>query len=261
MHADHVGWGWGARTPFVSAPNPTPRCHSNGLDVQTLTPPLQLPQRTRPSATPEGWGGGGQGRRDRPLRCRQRWPICFQARPSRSMSTMGWPAAWRVLTPPQRPSRCGHHGLCPFPLPRVPSKVSGHLPPGEYELAPLSAIPVDKVAGRGRAHAAGERHECYLQAGGRGVPALPGGVGPELLKLVHRAAHHLVPVRWQEVLTSQLHNLEKHLSEVGCPQSGKLSPSSRGGQVTQEGCKRRKKMTSTPQTMMDRSQLLPGPFL
>lgn len=63
------------------------------------------------------------------------------------------------------------------------------------------------------------------------MPALSGRVGPELLKLVHRAAHHLVPVRWQEVLTSQLYNLEKHLSQVGCPQSRKLltKPPGRAG--------------------------------
>ncbi|EPY75994.1 zinc finger protein DZIP1 isoform 1 [Camelus ferus] len=145
-----------------------------------------------------------------------------------------------------------------------PSAASGPLPFFQFrprlesvDWRRLSAIDVDKVAGAVDVLTLQENivNITFCKLEDEKCPHCQSGVDPVLLKLIRLAQLTIeYLLHSQEFLTSQLHNLEERLllSLADCEQSKQLL-SKQAGQIKllKEECKRRKKMISTQQLMME----------
>nr|XP_015100507.1 zinc finger protein DZIP1 isoform X2 [Vicugna pacos] len=145
-----------------------------------------------------------------------------------------------------------------------PSAASGPLPFFQFrprlesvDWRRLSAIDVDKVAGAVDVLTLQENivNITFCKLEDEKCPHCQSGVDPVLLKLIRLAQLTIeYLLHSQEFLTSQLHSLEERLllSLADCEQSKQLL-SKQAGQIKllKEECKRRKKMISTQQLMME----------
>lgn len=145
-----------------------------------------------------------------------------------------------------------------------PSVASGHLPFFQFrprlesvDWRRLSAIDVDKVAGAVDVLTLQENivNITFCKLEDEKCPHCQSGVDPVLLKLIRLAQLTIeYLLHSQEFLTSQLHNLEERLrlSLADCEQSKKLLTKQAGEiKLLKEECKRRKKMISTQQMMIE----------
>ncbi|XP_019592736.2 cilium assembly protein DZIP1 isoform X1 [Rhinolophus sinicus] len=145
-----------------------------------------------------------------------------------------------------------------------PSAASGHLPFFQFrprlesvDWRRLSAIDVDKVAGAVDVLTLQENimNITFCKLEDEKCPHCQSGVDPVLLKLIRLAQLTIeYLLHSQEFLTSQLHNLEDRLrlSQADCEQSKQLLNKQAGEiKLLKEECKRRKKMISTQQMMID----------
>nr|KAF6427447.1 DAZ interacting zinc finger protein 1 [Rousettus aegyptiacus] len=144
------------------------------------------------------------------------------------------------------------------------SAASGHLPFFQFrprlesvDWRRLSAIDVDKVAGAVDVLTLQENivNITFCKLEDEKCPHCQSGVDPVLLKLIRLAQLTIeYLLHSQEFLTSQLHNLEERLrlSLADCEQSKKLLTKQAGEiKLLKEECKRRKKMISTQQMMIE----------
>ncbi|XP_054442456.1 cilium assembly protein DZIP1 isoform X2 [Pteronotus mesoamericanus] len=121
----------------------------------------------------------------------------------------------------------------------------------------LSAIDVDKVAGAVDVLTLQENimNITFCKLEDEKCPHCQSGVDPVLLKLIRLAQLSIeYLMHSQEFLTSQLHNVEERLrlSLANCEQSKELLTKQAGEiKFLKEECKRRKKMISTQQMMME----------
>lgn len=121
----------------------------------------------------------------------------------------------------------------------------------------LSAIDVDKVAGAVDVLTLQENimNITFCKLEDEKCPHCQSGVDPVLLKLIRLAQLTIeYLLHSQEFLTSQLHSLEErlHLSMAEGEQSKKLLAKQAGEiKLLKEECKRRKKMISTQQLMIE----------
>uniref|UniRef100_A0A8C9GVJ7 Cilium assembly protein DZIP1 n=1 Tax=Piliocolobus tephrosceles TaxID=591936 RepID=A0A8C9GVJ7_9PRIM len=121
----------------------------------------------------------------------------------------------------------------------------------------LSAIDVDKVAGAVDVLTLQENimNITFCKLEDEKCPHCQSGVDPVLLKLIRLAQFTIeYLLHSQEFLTSQLHTLEERLrlSHCDCEQSKKLLTKQAGEiKMLKEECKRRKKMISTQQLMIE----------
>ncbi|XP_015446381.1 zinc finger protein DZIP1 isoform X8 [Pteropus alecto] len=145
-----------------------------------------------------------------------------------------------------------------------PSAASGHLPFFQFrprlesvDWRRLSAIDVDKVAGAVDVLTLQENivNITFCKLEDEKCPHCQSGVDPVLLKLIRLAQLTIeYLLHSQEFLTSQLHNLEERLrlSLADCEQSKNLLTKQAGEiKLLKEECKRRKKMISTQQMMIE----------
>lgn len=144
------------------------------------------------------------------------------------------------------------------------SAASGHLPFFQFrprlenvDWRRLSAIDVDKVAGAVDVLTLQENimNITFCKLEDEKCPHCQSGVDPVLLKLIRLAQLTIeYLLHSQEFLTSQLHHLEERLrlSQADCEQ-GKQLLNRQAGEIKllKEECKRRKKMISTQQMMID----------
>lgn len=121
----------------------------------------------------------------------------------------------------------------------------------------LSAIDVDKVAGTVDVLTLQENimNITFCKLEDEKCPHCHSGVDPVLLKLIRLAQLTIeYLMHSQEFLTSQLHSLEErlHQSLGDCEQSKELLTKQAGEmKLLKEECKRRKKMISTQQLMIE----------
>ncbi|XP_053772288.1 cilium assembly protein DZIP1 isoform X2 [Desmodus rotundus] len=121
----------------------------------------------------------------------------------------------------------------------------------------LSAIDVDKVAGAVDVLTLQENimNITFCKLEDEKCPHCQSGVDPVLLKLIRLAQLSIeYLMHSQEFLTTQLHNVEERLrlSLANCEQSKELLTKQAGEiKFLKEECKRRKKMISTQQMMME----------
>nr|XP_012996882.1 zinc finger protein DZIP1 isoform X2 [Cavia porcellus] len=121
----------------------------------------------------------------------------------------------------------------------------------------LSAIDVDKVAGAVDVLTLQENimNITFCKLEDEKCPHCHSGVDPVLLKLIRLAQFTIeYLMHSQEFLTSQLHSLEErlHQSMGDCEQSKELLAKQAGDiKLLKEECKRRKKMISTQQLMIE----------
>lgn len=121
----------------------------------------------------------------------------------------------------------------------------------------LSAIDVDKVAGAVDVLTLQENlmNITFCKLEDEKCPHCQSGVDPVLLKLIRLAQLSIeYLMHSQEFLTTQLHNVEERLrlSLANCEQSKELLAKQAGDiKFLKEECKRRKKMISTQQMMME----------
>ncbi|XP_058132478.1 cilium assembly protein DZIP1 isoform X2 [Dasypus novemcinctus] len=121
----------------------------------------------------------------------------------------------------------------------------------------LSAIDVDKVAGAVDVLTLQENimNITFCKLEDEKCPHCQSGVDPVLLKLIRLAQLTIeYLLHSQEFLTSQLHNLEERLrlTVADCEQSKKLVTKQMGEiKILKDECKRRKKMISTQQLMIE----------
>ncbi|XP_012996882.2 cilium assembly protein DZIP1 isoform X3 [Cavia porcellus] len=121
----------------------------------------------------------------------------------------------------------------------------------------LSAIDVDKVAGAVDVLTLQENimNITFCKLEDEKCPHCHSGVDPVLLKLIRLAQFTIeYLMHSQEFLTSQLHSLEErlHQSMGDCEQSKELLAKQAGEiKLLKEECKRRKKMISTQQLMIE----------
>lgn len=145
-----------------------------------------------------------------------------------------------------------------------PSAASGPLPFFQFrprlesvDWRRLSAIDVDKVAGAVDVLTLQENimNITFCKLEDEKCPHCQSGVDPVLLKLIRLAQLSIeYLMHSQEFLTSQLHNVEERLrlSLANCEQSKELLTKQAGEiKFLKEECKRRKKMISTQQMMME----------
>ncbi|XP_008540755.1 cilium assembly protein DZIP1 isoform X2 [Equus przewalskii] len=145
-----------------------------------------------------------------------------------------------------------------------PSAASGPLPFFQFrprlesvDWRRLSAIDVDKVAGAVDVLTLQENimNITFCKLEDEKCPHCQSGVDPVLLKLIRLAQLTIeYLLHSQEFLTSQLHHLEERLrlSLADCEQSKKLLTKQAGEiKLLKEECKRRKKMISTQQLMIE----------
>uniref|UniRef100_A0A2I3HTT7 Cilium assembly protein DZIP1 n=1 Tax=Nomascus leucogenys TaxID=61853 RepID=A0A2I3HTT7_NOMLE len=145
-----------------------------------------------------------------------------------------------------------------------PSAASGPLPFFQFrprlesvDWRRLSAIDVDKVAGAVDVLTLQENimNITFCKLEDEKCPHCQSGVDPVLLKLIRLAQFTIeYLLHSQEFLTSQLHTLEERLRLSHCDgeQSKKLLTKQAGEIKTlKEECKRRKKMISTQQLMIE----------
>ncbi|XP_014446421.1 zinc finger protein DZIP1 isoform X1 [Tupaia chinensis] len=145
-----------------------------------------------------------------------------------------------------------------------PSAASGPLPFFQFrprleslDWRRLSAIDVDKVAGAVDVLTLQENimNITFCKLEDEKCPHCQSGVDPVLLKLIRLAQLTIeYLLHSQEFLTSQLHSLEERLrlSLSDCEQSKKMLTKQAGEiKLLKEECKRRKKMISTQQLMIE----------
>ncbi|XP_023978935.2 cilium assembly protein DZIP1 isoform X2 [Physeter macrocephalus] len=145
-----------------------------------------------------------------------------------------------------------------------PSAASGPLPFFQFrprlesvDWRRLSAIDVDKVAGAVDVLTLQENimNITFCKLEDEKCPHCQSGVDPVLLKLIRLAQLTIeYLLHSQEFLTSQLHNLEERLrlSLAECEQSKRLLTKQAGEiKFLKEECKRRKKLISTQQLMIE----------
>uniref|UniRef100_A0A8C3YCG3 Cilium assembly protein DZIP1 n=1 Tax=Catagonus wagneri TaxID=51154 RepID=A0A8C3YCG3_9CETA len=145
-----------------------------------------------------------------------------------------------------------------------PSVASGPLPFFQFrprlesvDWRRLSAIDVDKVAGAVDVLTLQENimNITFCKLEDEKCPHCQSGVDPVLLKLIRLAQLTIeYLLHSQEFLTSQLHHLEERLrlSLADCEQSKKLLSKQAGEiKLLKEECKRRKKIISTQQLMIE----------
>ncbi|XP_014637310.1 PREDICTED: zinc finger protein DZIP1 isoform X2 [Ceratotherium simum simum] len=145
-----------------------------------------------------------------------------------------------------------------------PSAASGPLPFFQFrprlesvDWRRLSAIDVDKVAGAVDVLTLQENimNITFCKLEDEKCPHCQSGVDPVLLKLIRLAQLTIeYLLHSQEFLTSQLHHLEERLrlSLADCEQGKKLLTKQAGEiKLLKEECKRRKKMISTQQLMIE----------
>ncbi|XP_061027192.1 cilium assembly protein DZIP1 isoform X2 [Eubalaena glacialis] len=146
----------------------------------------------------------------------------------------------------------------------TPSAASGHLPFFQFrprlesvDWRRLSAIDVDKVAGAVDVLTLQENimNITFCKLEDEKCPHCQSGVDPVLLKLIRLAQLTIeYLLHSQEFLTSQLHDLEERLrlSLAESEQSKKLLTKQAGEiKLLKEECKRRKKLISTQQLMIE----------
>ncbi|KAM6178251.1 cilium assembly protein DZIP1 [Rhynchocyon petersi] len=269
--APAVGATWGLEHKVSSGPAGS-CAHADLPRWRTLcSRPPPPPPRPQPSLAPEECGGGGQeGGADRQSRPP---PPGTQAEAAGLLPSMPFqkhvyyplPSCPESPAPPSVPAAAaaGEAGAAAMAY-GPPTAALGPLPYFQFrprlesvDWRRLSAIDVDKVAGAVDVLTLQENimNITFCKLEDEKCPHCQSGVDPVLLKLIRLAQLTIeYLLHSQEFLTAQLRTLEErlHQSHSDCEQGKKLLSKQAGEiKLLKEECKRRKKMISTQQLMIE----------